>query len=106
MLREIFVRLWKDESGAVIATEYLLLGSVVAIGSTSGLVAMRDSVSAEFGEFGNAVRDTRQAYSVPTTRGGAARAGGSAAANAPATVGTTFSPAPIAGNVQTTFGCP
>lgn len=106
MLRQLFVRLWKDESGAVIATEYLMLGSIVALGSASGLVAMRDSVADEFGEFGNAVRDTRQAYSIPKMRGGNARAGGSVATDAPAAVATTVGAAPMTQNPQVVFTCP
>src|SRR5262245_5371805 len=37
MLRNLLVNLWADESGAVIATEYLMLGSVVALGSAVGM---------------------------------------------------------------------
>jgi len=106
MLRKLFVRLWKDESGAVIATEYLMLGSIVALGSATGLATMRDSVADEFGEFGNAVRDTRQAYSIPKTRGGNGSAGGSVATNTPAAAASTVAVAPVVQNPQVVFTCP
>ena len=74
MLRKIFFRLWNDESGAVIATEYLLLGSIVSLGSASGMVAMRDSVVDEYKELGQGVRDIRHTKSQPAS-GGTARNG-------------------------------
>ena len=40
MLCNLFVRLWEDESGSVIATEYLMLGSIVALGSVAGMAEM------------------------------------------------------------------
>jgi Flp pilus assembly pilin Flp len=76
MFRNLFVSFWADESGALVATEYLLLGSVVAVGSVTGMVEVRDSVNEEYKEFGQTVRETRQSYSVPTRRGGAASTGG------------------------------
>jgi len=81
MLWNLFVRLWKDESGAVIATEYLMLGSIVAAGAASGMVAMRDSIVDEYKEFGQSTRELRQSYSIPAHHGGAARTDGSNATN-------------------------
>jgi hypothetical protein len=65
MFKNLIVSLWNDESGAVIATEYLMLGSIVAAGSAGGMVAMRDSVVDEYKEFGNTIHDVRQAYTPP-----------------------------------------
>jgi Flp pilus assembly pilin Flp len=99
MLRSLFVRLWKDESGAVIATEYLMLGSIVAIGSAGGMAAMRDSVVDEYKEFGQGVRETRQSYAAPAHRGGAAKTGGSAVTDT-ATTGV------VPSSQNLTFTCP
>jgi len=80
MFSNLIARFWSDESGAVIATEYLMLGSVVALGSASGMVAMRDSVIDEYKELGQGVREIRQASSVPpATRGAGNRAGAATA---------------------------
>lgn len=113
MLREIFVRLWQDESGAVIATEYLMLGTVVAVGSATGLAAMRDGVAEEFKEFGQSVHQTRQTYAVPGSRGSLGSSGGSAAVSAQPAVPTvaqsvgTVNSAPLtAQNAQLALGCP
>jgi Flp pilus assembly pilin Flp len=102
MLRNLFVRLWKDESGAVIATEYLMLGSIVALGSAAGMAEMRDSVIDEYKELGQSIRGTRQSYSAPAHRGGAAKTGGSAVTNDSSIPGTPA--VPSAQNV--TFTCP
>jgi hypothetical protein len=103
MLRNLIARLWKDESGAVIATEYLMLGSIVAMGAASGMAAMRDSMVDEFKEFGQSTRELRQSYSIPTQQSGnGARAGGSNAVNTPTRVNA-------AGNANaqgSAFHCP
>lgn len=65
MFRNLLERFWNDECGAVIATEYLMLGSVVAVGSASGMVAMRDTIVDEYKELGASVRDVRQSYAKP-----------------------------------------
>jgi len=64
MFKSLITRFWADEAGAVIATEYLMLGSIVAAGSTTGLVSMRDAVVSEYQEFGDSVKDIRKAYGV------------------------------------------
>lgn len=72
-MSRLFQRLWSDDGGAVLTTEYLALGSIVALGTTSGLSAMRDSVNDECKEFGQAVHQVAQtrraaAASEPTFR--------------------------------------
>lgn len=62
MFKRLLMQLWKDESGAVVATEYLMLGSIVAAGGVGGMVAMRDAVIEEFKEFGQTTHELRQAY--------------------------------------------
>jgi Flp pilus assembly pilin Flp len=62
MIKRLLLQLWHDECGAVVATEYLMLGSIVAAGGVGGMVAMRDAVIEEFKEFGQTTREIRQAY--------------------------------------------
>jgi Flp pilus assembly pilin Flp len=68
MFRKLIAQFWADESGAVIAAEYLMLGTIVAAGTTSGLVAMRDAVVSEYKDFGQSVRDLRHAHGVPMSQ--------------------------------------
>jgi hypothetical protein len=100
MLKNLFVRLWNDEAGAIIATEYLMLGSIVVAGAAAGMGSMRDSVVDEYKEFGQTVRDVRQSYSTPVNHGGVGKAGGTNVTNMP-------NSAPATPNSQgVTFACP
>jgi Flp pilus assembly pilin Flp len=62
MIKRLLLKLWHDEDGAIVATEYLMLGSIVAAGGVGGMVAMRDAMIDEFREFGQTTREIRQAY--------------------------------------------
>lgn len=62
MIKRLLLQLWHDECGAIVATEYLMLGSIVAAGGVGGMVAMRDAMIEEFKEFGQTTREVRQAY--------------------------------------------
>lgn len=55
-------KLWKDEAGLV-AMEYLFAATILVIGVTVGLVAVKNSVVAELTELGNAVTALSQEYS-------------------------------------------
>ncbi len=105
MLRKLFAQLWKDESGSVIATEYLMLGSIVALGSASGMGAMRDAMVDEYKEYGQSVRELRQSYSTPTLKGGNATVGGTNVVNS----GPSQMQAPTnpnGKNMHSIFSCP
>lgn len=110
MAYSIFGRLWRDEVGAVIATEYLMLGTVVAVGGASGLAALRDGVSDEVREFGRDVGETRQAYMPPLPQASQPpRAGGAGGANGfdVRTAGTAHAAAPGAHHpLPPGFTCP
>jgi hypothetical protein len=70
-MRSLLTRLWSDDTGSVIATEYLMLGSIVSLGGIGGLVAMRDSMNDGYREFGESVREIRPALQLsgaPGTR--------------------------------------
>ncbi len=62
MLKRTLLKLWQCDGGSVLSTEYMLLGSVAALGSVTGLVAMRDATVNEMKEMGSTVREIRQHY--------------------------------------------
>jgi len=70
MLWNLCVRLWNDEAGAVMSTEYLMLASIVAAGGATGMAGLRDSMNDEFKGYGQDIREIRQSY-MPTTAQGA-----------------------------------
>ena len=76
MLYALLTRLWNDETGSIVATEYLMLGTIVSLGSAAGMVSVRDSMNDEYKEFGTSVREVRQSYTVPAKKGASGTAGG------------------------------
>lgn len=59
--------LWADESGAIVSTELVLVGSLVVIAAVTGLSAVRDAVNAELAETAGAIGAINQSYSVGGT---------------------------------------
>ena len=55
-------KLWNDDCGGVIASEYLMVGSILGLGTVSGLSAMRDASVEEMAETGNSIRAVREHY--------------------------------------------
>jgi len=49
------VKFWNDDAGAVISTEYVLVGGVLVAGVVPGLVAARDSINRAYVNMGNAI---------------------------------------------------
>lgn len=52
--------LWADDVGAILTTEYLLLGSIVTLGSAAGLNELRDQTVQECRAFGTDVQAVTQ----------------------------------------------
>jgi Flp pilus assembly pilin Flp len=46
-------KLWSDDTGAVLSTEYVLLSGVLVTGVVPGLVAARNSINASYANMGN-----------------------------------------------------
>ena len=62
-MRTLMTRLWNDDGGALIATDWLFLATIMIIGLVVGLVNVRDYVVAELSEFGQSVGALDQSYS-------------------------------------------
>ena len=105
MLYALLTQLWNDDAGSIVATEYLLLGSIVGLGSAAGLATVRDSVNDEYKEFGNSVREVRQSYAVPAKKSGNASAGGAAVTDANSPLATPTVPPTLNGQ-QIHFSAP
>lgn len=58
----LLAQLWSDETGAVLSTEYIMLGSILAAGGSTGMVALRDSMVEECKDFGANLRELRQSH--------------------------------------------
>ena len=62
MFSTLLRALWSDESGAVLSTEYIMLGSIVAAGGSTGMVALRDSMTDECKDFGASIGELRRSH--------------------------------------------
>ena len=73
------VQLWQEDAGSVIATEYLVLGSLVALGGVAGLATVRDATNDEMAEYAKSIRAVGEEHKAPGYRSGTAETEGSAA---------------------------
>jgi Flp pilus assembly pilin Flp len=85
-MRNMMRKLWSDDQGALIATEYLFVGTILVIGVVVGLANLRDAVNAELTELGNAILALSQGYTISGVSGSASITDGSAASDTPGTL--------------------
>src|SRR3954467_537172 len=62
-MRQTMLKLWNDDCGALIATEFVFVGTILVLGIITGLVAVRQAVISELTEFANAVMALNQSFS-------------------------------------------
>ena len=55
-------RLWKDDGGALLATEWVVVATILILGIIPALVAVRQGVLSELTEFANATMSLDQSY--------------------------------------------
>jgi Flp pilus assembly pilin Flp len=61
-MSNLLQRLWKDEGGALISIEWVFVATILVIGVTTGLVAVRNAVNSELVEVANAFTSLCQSY--------------------------------------------
>jgi Flp pilus assembly pilin Flp len=76
--------LWQDDAGALIASEFLFVATILVIGVVVGLTNVREAINVELSELGNAILALSQGYTISGSSGGAASVDGSAAIDTPA----------------------
>src|ERR1700692_2486731 len=62
-MRSLLSRLWSDDHGALIATEWVFVATILVLGIITGLVAVRQAVISELTEFATAVMALNQSFS-------------------------------------------
>jgi hypothetical protein len=62
-MKNLFAKLWSDDCGALIATEWVFVATILVLGAITGLVAVRQAILSELTEFANAVLSLNQSYS-------------------------------------------
>ena len=73
----LFAKLWRDESGVLLSSEAVVVGTVAVVGLTTGLTVVAKSVNEELQDVAFAIRSLDQSYSIPAIEGCGARTAGS-----------------------------
>jgi hypothetical protein len=61
-MRNLMLKLWKDDCGALLSTEWIFVCVIIVLGSITGMVLMRNAVISELVEFGQAVEALNVGY--------------------------------------------
>lgn len=104
-MRSLLCRLWNEDHGAVITTEYLFFVTIVVIGTIVGLANVRDAINAELSELGNAILALNQGYTVSGTSGCSASTNGSMAIDTPQLLTPLTSTPGIPSVIDVTIPC-
>jgi hypothetical protein len=75
-MKNVFVRLWNEEAGAIISAEIMLVATILVLGVIVGLKSVRDSVVTELADVAQAVANVNQSYCYSGVTGHAAHMGG------------------------------
>jgi Flp pilus assembly pilin Flp len=101
-MRKLLAKHWKDDGGALIATEYLFVATVLVIGTVVGLTAVRNAVNAELTELANAILALSQGYVISGQSGCGAATDGTSVTDLP---GTEPCPVNTTPSVPVVLGC-
>jgi len=93
-MRRLLQRLWDDDGGALIATEWVFVATILILGIITGLVAVRQAVISELTEFANAVMALNQSYSFAGQSNCLASTSGSSAVDSSNVINEAQTPSP------------
>ena len=80
-MRRLMFRLWQDDCGALIATEWVFVATILIIGLVVGLKAVESAVEGELVDLANAIGSLNQSFSFGGSSGCCASVAGSAFSN-------------------------
>ncbi len=61
-MRKLMARLWNDQGGALISVEWVFVATILVLGVSVGLVAVRNAVNSELSEAANAFSALNQGF--------------------------------------------
>jgi hypothetical protein len=94
-MRRLVSKLWQDDCGALIATEWVFVATILVLGAITGLVAVRQAVLSELTEFAQALMALDQSYSFTGQSNCQSSTAGSAATDTVDTIhGFSINPRP------------
>jgi Flp pilus assembly pilin Flp len=68
-MRHVMLQLWRDDKGALIATEWVFIVTILVIGLVVGLKSVQSAVVNELEEIASAIGAVSQTYSYGGTSG-------------------------------------
>jgi Flp pilus assembly pilin Flp len=77
-MRKMLIKMWKDDTGALIATEWVFFVTILVLGIITGLVALRQAVISETTELAQALLSLNQSFSFSGRANCESSTGGSA----------------------------
>jgi Flp pilus assembly pilin Flp len=74
---QLMLRVWQDDSGALIATEWVFIATMLVLGLVTGLSALSSAINGELLDLANAISSLNQSYSFGGSSGCCASTAGS-----------------------------
>jgi Flp pilus assembly pilin Flp len=107
-MRKLMLKLWHDDHGALLATEWVFVSTIMVIGLVAGLKSVQQAVSTELEDFSNAIGSLSQAYAYSGSSGcnGAAQAAGTDFVDAKHTTNVTTNAGIYTFSAQDAGVCP
>src|SRR5437016_5622957 len=62
-MRSLMLKLWNDDRGALLATEWVFVSTILVVGLVAGLKSVQQSVNAELADLADAIGSLSQSYS-------------------------------------------
>jgi Flp pilus assembly pilin Flp len=103
-MRNLMLKLWNDDRGALVATEWVFVSTILVVGIVAGLKSVQQTVNAELADMADAIGALSQAYSYGGVSGCAASSNGSLFADRIHDVSVQTNAANF--NGQSDGGCP
>ena len=75
-MKNTIIRLWNEETGAIVSAEIMLVATILVLGVIVGLKSVRDSVVTELADVAQAIANVNQSYCYSGVTGHAAKSGG------------------------------
>jgi len=75
-MKSSIIRLWTEETGAIVSAEIMLIATILVLGVIVGLKSVRDSVVTELADVAQAIANVNQSYCYSGVTGHAAHSGG------------------------------
>lgn len=76
-MRKFMLKLWNDDRGALLATEWVFVSTIMVVGVVAGLKSVQQAVVTELEDMANAIGSLSQSYTFSGTSGCAASSNGS-----------------------------